>query len=330
MLKHLLAVLLFSVALTAQAGKLSQLVAKMPLPIKQAVVVIACAATCLVGLNPQSAEAYYEQQSLPPFKELMRGGGSGPGHSFLATKLGINVRGDSAYGSFLNIDTRIVARDGDSSGEQVHVEHFDGHLARMYNRPEGMTYSQANRLEYALTVAGVDYYDKRSFDLEDGTEGFKTAHLHWMGFDSSFVILKVGVGSLGFVKTGEFEQADLEYWAGDGADFSYVFFVTHGFGVALQPSDSRLSLGVKALQSRTLMGDIDFADGIDGDFVAIWESAEADLEWSLTKGSDADVRLGIGASIYRQRINADAATGERFSQNKKGHRIQGHLALYID
>lgn len=331
MRKTSLAVLFMAMAVTAHAGKLSQLAAKVPRPLQQAVAVVVCATTCLVGFNPKAAGDWAIER-MPLVKEMSAGIGSGPGHGFFSIKTGIDVEGDEERGSFFSIDAlgTLKMSSNETGGNDAYLEHFDGHFFRMYMLPEGMSYAHANRLELALTSAGYDYYDKRSFELTEGTEGFRTGHLHWMGIDSSFLITKVGVGNLGLVKTGWFEQADLEAWAGDGAEFSYWFFLTNGIGIAAQPRDGQLSLGAKILQARTLRGDIDFADGTDGDFVAIWESIEADVEFSLLDGDPYnDVRIGIAASFYRQRLSAGGEMREELSQRTNGHRLLVGLGFYF-
>ena len=205
-------------------------------------------------------------------------------------------------------------------------EHLDAHLLRMFMRLNNTSYHLPDHSEFALTAAGFDYYDKRSFELDDGTEGFRAGHLHWMGVDSPLLISKVGVGSLGFFDTGWFKQADLEAWAGKEAEFSYWFFLTNGIGFAIQPPYSPLGLEVRVLQSRTIKGDVDFADGSDGDFVALWESAKAHAHIDPFFG----IRIGVVASAFRQRLSADAATRKKFSQNKNGHRITGYMSLYFE
>ena len=316
--------LLMSMAVTVHAGRLSQAVSKVQRPLQQAVAVVVCAAACLV-FNSE-VKAYNSGSS--PLKEFAVGGGV-PGYAFFNTKMGVYLPGDEADGSVFNIDLRYAIKSNDDY-YGVYFEHFDAHLFRMFMRPNGITYPLPDRMGLALTGAGYDTYDKRSFELDGGTEGFAAGHLHWMGLDSPIFISKVGVGSLGFVDTGWFEQADLEAWAGDGAEFSYLLFLTNGIGFELQPRHSLLGVGVKVLQSRTIKGDIDFADGVDGNFVALWESAEAKAELIFTNDSPVAARLGVTAAAFRQRISADAETGEKFSQRKGGYRIAGHVSLYID
>ena len=329
-MKTLVTVLLISMATTAQAGGLSQLAMKVPRSLQQAVAVVVCATACLVGFNLK-AEGNNDDR-IPILKEWAYGVGSSPGHLFIAGKLGIDSPGDLADGSLFNLDALATFNNESSNGFQSYLEHLDAHFFRIYIRPEGTTYSQANRLEVSLSSVGFDYYDKRSFALDGGTEGFRAGHLHWMGLDSPILISKVGVGSLGLVNTGWFEQDDLEAWAGDEAEFSYWFFLTNGINVALQRRHSDFSFGLKILQSRTVKGDIDFADGTDGDFGAIWEIATVDAELSFLKKywHEGDVRLGAAVSAFRQRLNANDETGGKFSQRKSGVRIAGHMGFYFD
>ena len=211
-------------------------------------------------------------------------------------------------------------------------------LLQRHTLPKGQSYAQANRHEHKLTVLGYDHYDKRSFELEDGTEGFRTGYLHLVGFDyASFFTTKVGLGNLAYatelyevLKTAWFEQADLRDWAGSRADFSYLFFVTNGIGFAVQPRGGQLlSYSAKILQARTIGGDIYFAGDDEGDFVAIWESIEGDVEFSLLEPYD-NLRLGLRASVYRQRLSANMGTRKKFSQRRSGNRVTGHVAFYFD
>ena len=328
-MKTLLVVLLISMAVTAQAGKLSQLAAKVAHPL-QKMVVIACATGCMLGFAPKHAESI---ERVSPIKELVLGVAPETSQGFIRAKFGIPTDGEGEGDfSLFNIDTNIMASYR-ALEDNVHAEHFDAHFIRMSGiASASQSYAHANRLEYAITGAGYDFYDKDSYDLTDGTEGFKASHLHWMGFESPFVIMKVGVGHLPGIKTGEFEQADLEAWAGDAAEFFYWLFVTNGVGFDLQSPQLPVSFGAKILQSRTLWGGIDFADGTDGNFTAIWEIIEADAELSFLNVSSsfhADFRIGVIGSVFRQRISGNTETGEKFSQRVNGARIRGFAAFYF-
>ena len=99
-MKTLLSVLLIAMALTAQAGGLSQLAAKVSRPL-QKVVVVACATTCLLGFSPK-AYGQSGNTTIPLLKEMSAGYGSGHEHLFFGGKLGIpgRVPGSNVLGSF--------------------------------------------------------------------------------------------------------------------------------------------------------------------------------------------------------------------------------------
>ena len=329
-MKTLLVVLLISMAVTAQAGKLSQLAARVAQPLQKALVV-ACTTGCLLGFSPKHAESI---ERVSPIKEFVLGIAPVTNQGFISAKLGIPTDGEGEGDfSFLNIDTNIMASyRGREDG--VHAEHFNASFIRMSGiASASKSYAHANRREFAITAAGYEFYDKDSYELTDDTQGFKVEHLYWQGLESPFLIMKAGVGKLPF-KVGRFEQADLQAWAGKNAEFSYWFYLTNGVGFEFQSESSFLSFGAKILQSRTLGGDIDFADGTDGNFVAIWEILEADAEISFSGESDnfhADMRLGLVGSVFRQRINGNIETEEKekFSQRVNGARIRVFVAFYF-
>ena len=219
----------------------------------------------------------------------------------------------------------------------MHLQQLNTYLYYLYgssNGANGANYSEDHLFTLALSGGGLDHFDFRALELEDDTEGFTARHLHWMGFESPFFSTRVGVGDLGLVKTGLFRQADLEAWAGEGADFSYLFFLTNAFGIRAQPlrngSDpGPVGISLDVEQMRTLRGDIDFLDGTDGGFTAIRESLRGEIEFVLyDEGGGGGWALGVEASLYRQRISATAEDGRDFSQNKSGKRVQLNLTKY--
>ena len=133
-MKTLLAVLLISMAITAQAGKLSQLAAKVPRSLQQAVAVVVCATTCLVGFSPKAYGEFGD--TILAFKELSAGYGSGHEHGFLSLKMGVlqdKLSRDRKYDeslSVINIDAlATLKRSSKESGSNAYLEHLDTHFA---------------------------------------------------------------------------------------------------------------------------------------------------------------------------------------------------------
>lgn len=355
MLQKSLLMLLLCMSLSVQASRLARIAAKVNRPLQKALAVLACsAATCFVGIKAEAGISWLDSDYGARLKELSLGSGSHPSHGFVAGKAILADNGNSnAYEPSVGYLHGITTLNGD----EARLQQFNAYLYYNYLLPDGRTYGQANKQIMALTVAGLDHYDMRGFELstrsprlwfadhhatrraesEEDTDGFVVSHLHWMGIESPFFSSKVGVGDLGLVKTGLFRQADLEAWAGDGADFSYLFFLTNSIGVNINPMENGvdagpLNLGFKIEQMRTLSGDIDFADGTDGSFTALWESAQAEFEITLFSDRYAYnvVKLGADLAVFRQRIDAESEAGKHFSQHKNGGQFSIAIRKYWD
>lgn len=355
MFSRLLLPSLLCVSLSVQAARLSHITEKVGRPLQKALTVLICAAaTCLVGLKAEAGNLWLASNYGARMKELSLGSGSHPGHGFVAGKAILADNGSSTdfepSVGYLHWLTTL-------NGDEGRLQELNAYLYYNYFLPDGKTYGQANKQIMTLTVLGLDHYDMRSFELttrsprllfadhydtrrfefEDDTDGFAVSHLHWMGFESPFFSTRVGVGDLGLVKTGLFRQADLEAWAGEGADFSYLFFLTNSIGISISPMQDGidggpLSFVFKIEQMRTLYGDIDFADGADGGFTAIWESAQAEIELTLLSDRYAHniVKIGADLSVFRQRLDAESDAGKRFSQHKNGGRLSFKISKYGD
>ena len=353
MLQKLLLASLMCISLSMQAGHLSRIAEKVGRPLQKAIVVLVCSTTtCLMGFKAEAelrvlegigVDSYYGTR----LKELSLGGGSHSGHGFVDGKviLADNGRNEDSVGYLRELVT--LDEDG------VHLQELNAYLYYDYYLGGGKTYGEADKQMLTSTRLGFDHYDMRSFELADDTDGFVVSHLHLIGVEFPLSIhrykpvfiskskvtpkfsSKVGAGGLGLVKTGIFSQADLEAWAGDEADFSYSFFLTNSIGVYIRPMQDgidvgRLGLGFKVEQMRTLRGDIDFTDGTDGSFTAIWESAQAEVEITLLDYNDSDDiwKLGVDLTFFRQLLDAESDAGKHFLQRKNGRRIRFALSKY--
>ena len=339
MFHKLLLASLVCISLSLQASRLSRVTEKVSRPLQQAVAVLACAAaTCFVGIK---AEAYDAK-----VKELSFGTGYHYYDLFASGKMLLFDNGGSYYNEasigYLHGQAALWQhRNKDDWGNsrtdsRADLRILNAYLLYFYGTPGGKTYSQGGGDVLVLTAVGFDRHDMRGFELGDDTEAFAVKHLHGIGFESPIISSKVGIGDLGLVETGTFQQADLEEWAGDGADFSYLFFLTNSIGGTVRQSSNgsrshvtRLSFKIE--QMRTLSGDIDFADGTDGDFSAIWESFK--VEFGLSNKDHYNQRvlheLIIDWSAFRQRLAASAG-GRSFSQNKIGLRVGLRVTSYLD
>ena len=242
---------------------------------------------------------------------------------------------------FLNLEaSAAIKRYTDLSEADSYLESLNIHLFHTDNPISGNLgeehYPHLGRIIPTFSILGFDYNDKYTFELEDDIKGFRAGHLHLVGMDSSVIVSKVGLGRLGSVDidTGWFEQEDLQAWAGGKAEFSYQLFLTNGIGIGIHPPEVAASITARAVQERTFGGNIDFADGTEGEFVALWESVEVDVELSLGHVDDdknfGDVRLRVAAYAFRQRLSANAETGEKFSQRKNGHRLSVSMVAYYE
>ena len=335
MLQKLLLASLICMSLSMQAGHLSRIAEKVGRPLQKAIVVLVCSATtCLMGLKADAqlrliaVDSYHGTR----IKELSLGRNSRSGHSFIDGRVILADNGSSDdHETSVGYVHGLATLDEDG----MRLQELNSYLYYTYILPDGNTYGETSKQMLALTRLGFDHYDMRSFELADDTDGFAVSHLHGIGLELPILTTRVGVGNLGLVKTGLFEQADLEAWAGDEADFSYLLFLTNSIGLHIRPMRDGvyvgpLGLGFKVEQMRTLRGDIDFTDGTDGGFTAIWESAQAEVEITLLDYNySKDIwKLGVDLTFFRQRLDAMSDTGKHFSQRKDGRRIRFKLSKY--
>ena len=335
MLQRLLLATLMCVSLSMQAGRLSRITKKVGHPLQKAIVVLACsAAACLMGLKAEAQlqlipmDSYYWTR----MKELSLGVGSHPGHGFVdGTMILVDNGSSDDHETSVGYLHGLATLDGDG----MRLQELNTYIFYNYMLPYGTTYAETHNLMLEFTKLGFDHYDMRSFDLADDTDGFAVSHLHGIGLVLPLLATKVGVGSLDLVKTGLFKQADLEAWAGNEADFSYLLFLANSIWLHFRPMQDGIDFGpldfnFKVEQMRTFRGDIDFADGTDGDFTAIWESAQAEVEVTLLDYNNSDdiLKLGVDLTVFRQRLDANANAGKRFSQRKNGKQIRFKLSKY--
>ena len=219
-------------------------------------------------------------------------------------------------------------------GEHVRFPRLRGYL--IYDQSHRMPEKwRAVPLYGAITTTGYDYYDFRTDELGNDIEGFTAHHVHLTGFELPVISSSIGVGNLGF-KTGNFEQADLRAWAGDNADLSYVLFHEGSLGIKIMPLRKSwdrwgtLVLGIKAKQLRTLFGDIEFEDGMNGDFTAIWEEVSADLSIELVAGEHVQWNLLGELRSYRQRLDAQSEDGSAFSSRANGKKASVQVQMLFD
>ena len=181
-------------------------------------------------------------------------------------------------------------------------------------------------LPLLVTSTGYDYFDFRADDLGGEIEGFTAHHVHLYGVETPVFSSSIGIGDLGFAKLGNFSQADLNYWAGDNADLSYILFHRGSLGIRWMPSE-RWAFNVDARQLRTIGGDIDFTDGTDGNFTAIWEEIALKSEFDIHLDQ---VRMVGELRFYRQRIDADDEIGNSFSSRQDGKKGSLKFQLLFD
>ena len=324
----------------ADASRLSRAITKVSRPLQKAVAVVACSvATCLVSIDAEAENLWLDSEYGPRIKELALGSGSSPEHGFISGKAALMGNNNTPWDAEDNMPMMgylhgVVTLDGDEARLQQFNTYFI--YFNNYGLLRNGTYSEDNLLP-AASMLGLDHFDFRAFELEDNTEGFAVSHLHLMGVEFPFFLTKIGVGNLGLIETGSFSQADLEQWAGVETDFSYLLFLTNTLGIDVQPMQNAQRPGPIVLsfdieQMRTLRGDIDFPDGTDGGFTAIRESVRAGIEFILYAGEygRSELSLGVEASTYRQRIDATAENGKKFSQHKSGRQVQVKLTKYWD
>lgn len=212
-----------------------------------------------------------------------------------------------------------------------------------------------------ISSIGYDYLDFRADDLNNGVDGFVAQHLHVIGFEFPVISSSIGLGDIGLVETGSFKQADLDAWAGEGARVSYIFFHDGSLGfkwMPLRKNGPLVKMNGESLrhndgsvvtapngdpgnfvvdfhvkQARTIGGDIDFPDSMDGDFTAIWEELSlqaAQRVWGNSYTDDSQISILVKLRIYRQRINAKDEAGNSFSSRQDGSKALVKLQLLLD
>ena len=194
---------------------------------------------------------------------------------------------------------------------------------------------------------GYEWLDFRGSDAK----GFTANHFHLLGFtvgtdpkgdeNRTIIVFKsaTGLNDIGIVKLGNFNQDDLQAWAGKDEDFSYVLMHEGSVGLTFTPktkgydSDYRpegLVVGLEVRDLRTIGGDIDWEDGTDGDFTAVWNDITLALSQELATGKDHSWYLQAEARFYRQAIGAKALGKTTFNSNEKGARVSASLQLQFD
>lgn len=183
-----------------------------------------------------------------------------------------------------------------------------------------------------LNFIGYDYHNLGAYQ----SDGFTSSHLHWLGMGTPTFGIDIGVGDLGFVRSGEFQQKHMTEWAGPEADFSHVIFL-ETYANLSSAYFSQLDFlhpvifSIGGEQRRTIFGDIDLLDNTDGDFTAIWERLRAEVE-IIHRHEDAPLDTGLSLSIelslFRQRLNAMRENGRSFSQRTNGHLVKFTLTIY--
>ena len=241
-------------------------------------------------------------------------------------------------------------------GEQMRLPRLETYLTYSYALPYYMSYADGHKIRGAISSLGYEYYDHSTYELDDAeTEGFVAHHIHMFGVHFPMFGSNFGLGDIGYAKTGGFEQADLEAWAGDDARLSFVFFHRgylqlrwrslraayfsatddhpHVFYERESADDVLpIDVGIKAEQLRTLFGNIEKKNGEEGDFTAIWESILADVRLQIYSGYARNDGLFLVGEFeaYRQRINAQLEEGGAFSQQASGKRITLKLEGVFD
>ena len=72
--------------------------------------------------------------------------------------------------------------------EQVRLPRSQAYLIYSYGLPYYMSYADGHKLRVAISALGYDYYDHRTYELDDAeTEGFVAHHVHLLGVDFSCV-----------------------------------------------------------------------------------------------------------------------------------------------
>ena len=196
------------------------------------------------------------------------------------------------------------------------------------------------------SLVGYERLNLKGFD----DQGFAASHLHLFGItvpidpvggSKAFIgyvpdgkkprgMLAIksslGINDIDFVNLGGFGQEDLEAWAGEDAGISYVFVHEGALRFSFTPQQLGPKGGYRAGSTvvavelrdlRTIKGDIDFQDGADGDFTAVWNDITLTLSQELP--SNEGWHLQGEARVYRQTIDA-SGRGESFSLDEKGIR----------
>ena len=190
---------------------------------------------------------------------------------------------------------------------------MQGHVFRFANSHAG------DKLPLIVSLFGYEYLDFRADDFDGDTEGFTTHHAHLVGVETPVLSSSIGIA-------GNFSQADLDYWAGEGADIYYFLFHNGSLGFLWSPHE-RLEFSVDAKQLRTLGSHIEFSDYTEGDFTAIWE--EVALKAALDIYIDQLQLIG-NVRFYRQRINANDEFGNSFSSRQNGNKAAVKLQMSFD
>lgn len=194
---------------------------------------------------------------------------------------------------------------------------------------------------------GYEWLDFRGSDAK----GFTANHFHLLGFtvgtdpsrdeNRAIIMFKsaTGLNDIGIVKLGNFNQDDLQAWAGKGADFSYVLTHEGSVGFTFTPKTKGydggehngyrpdgLVIGLEVRDLRTIGGDIDWKNGTDGDFTATWNDIKLSLSQELATGKDYNWYLLLEGSVYRQTIDAKGA-GKTFNSSEKGAHLSASVQL---
>ena len=339
------------------AERMTAAAQKMVTPVKQGVIIMACASMFCGYDDMYDREGGWYKFSQGALTGAHRESVNSVG---LETEFIVFETRDPFVDDFGHVDLKVVG-DGNSLLHFPHV-HFYTYY-KNFPPPYPLSYARGKGLRDGWSLTGYERHDFRRHGFDNGaTEGFATQYIHLVGMSTAgtplwrpgFPVFKTSLGAFGF----NFRQADLTEWAGEawerGLEIEHSFYAWFWFHNSLRwrflslweglgkmlfknlPPPS-VDFGIKVEQLRSVLGGIDYWDnnnsyGISGDFRAIWEAITADIVWTIYSSNhnrpyrEMILNLVFEGSLYRQRINAKVG-GKTFNQNDMGKSVELKIEL---